>query len=294
MPGARWFEGATLNYAEAVFARAAADRPALLAASERRPVREISWDELRSSVAAAAEGLRRLGVGRGDRVAAIVPNIPEAVIGLLATREPRRHLVELRARVRRRKASSTDFVQIEPKVLIAVDGYVHGGRSFDRRPVVEEIRAALPHLRAHGADPGARPGGRASPATRLDRLGTTRVAGPLDRSRSSPSRSTTRCGSSSRPAPPGCRRRSSTATAASSSSTLKAVGLHLDVAHRRPAPLVHDDRLDDVELPRRRRCWSAATAVLYDGSPATRISTCSGRLRRDDRHDPISGRAPRT
>jgi acetoacetyl-CoA synthetase len=164
MPGARWFEGATLNYTEAVFARATPDRPALLAASETRPARDISWDDLRSSVAAAAEGLRRLGVGRGDRVAAIVPNIPEAVIGLLAT-------ASLGATW---SSCAPEFgagsvidrlAQIEPRVLIAVDGYVHAGRSFDRLPVVEEIRAALPQLERtiliRNLDPDARLAGDA-------------------------------------------------------------------------------------------------------------------------------------
>ncbi len=145
MPGARWFEGATLNYAEAVFARASGYRAALLAASEHRPVREIAWDTLRRDVAAAAAGLRRLGVRRGDRVAAIMPNVPEAVVGLLATASlgaiwsscaPEFGAQSIVDRLR----------QIEPTVLLAVDGYRFGGRSFDRRAVIEEVRAALPSL----------------------------------------------------------------------------------------------------------------------------------------------------
>jgi acetoacetyl-CoA synthetase len=159
MPGARWFEGATLNYAEAVFARGTTDRPALLSASERRPLREISWAVLREDVAAAAAGLRRLGVGRGDRVAAIVPNIPEAVVGLLATASlgaiwtscaPEFGAQSVVDRLR----------QIEPTVLIAVDGYTFGGRPFDRRDVVEAVRAELPGLTAtvllRDLDPDAR------------------------------------------------------------------------------------------------------------------------------------------
>ncbi len=145
MPGARWFEGATVNYAEAVFARASGYRPALLAATEGRPIREISWDALRRDVAALAAGLRRLGVQRGDRVAAIVPNIPEAVVGLLATASigaiwsscaPEFGAQSIVDRLR----------QIEPKVLIAVDGYTFGGRTFDRRDVIEAVRAELPDL----------------------------------------------------------------------------------------------------------------------------------------------------
>jgi acetoacetyl-CoA synthetase len=146
MPGARWFEGATLNYAEAVFARTSGYRPALIAASEGRAAREISWDALRRDVAALAAGLRHLGVRRGDRVAAIIPNIPEAVVGLLATASigaiwsscaPEFGAQSIIDRLR----------QIEPTVLIAVDGYRFGGRDFDRREVIEAVRAELPGLR---------------------------------------------------------------------------------------------------------------------------------------------------
>jgi acetoacetyl-CoA synthetase len=145
MPGSRWFEGATLNYAEAVFARASPDRPALLAASEGGELRAIGWAELRDAVAAAAAGLRRLGVGRGDRVAAILPNIPEAVIGLLATASI--GAVWSSCAPEFGAHSIIDrFAQIRPKVLIAVDGYVHGGTSFDRRATLADVRAALPSL----------------------------------------------------------------------------------------------------------------------------------------------------
>jgi acetoacetyl-CoA synthetase len=145
MPGARWFEGATLNYAEAVFARSSGHRPALLAAAEDQPVREISWDALRRDVAGLAAGLRRLGVRRGDRVAAIIPNIPEAVVGLLATASigaiwsscaPEFGAQSIIDRLR----------QIQPTVLIAVDGYRFGGRDFDRREVIQAVRAELPDL----------------------------------------------------------------------------------------------------------------------------------------------------
>lgn len=84
MPGSHWYEDAEINYAEAVFARAASDRPALIFQSERDPQRAVSWSELETSVAAVAAGLRRIGVGRGDRVVAIMPNIPETVVAFLA------------------------------------------------------------------------------------------------------------------------------------------------------------------------------------------------------------------
>ena len=145
MPGAVWFEGAELNYAEVLFGRLAADRPTLLFQSERHPLREIPAAELESSVAAVAAGLRRLGVGRGDRVVAVVPNIPEAVIAFLACAS----LGAIWA------SCSPDFgthslvdrfAQISPKVLFAVDGYAYGGKPFDRRPVIEELRRELPSL----------------------------------------------------------------------------------------------------------------------------------------------------
>ena len=147
MPGAVWFDGARLNYAEAVFDRLRADRPALLHASERQSLHEVSGAELRASVAAVAAGLRRLGVGRGDRVVGVIPNIPEAVIGLLACASVgaiwaccspdfgTRGLVDR-------------FAQISPKVLLAVAGYTYGSKLFDRRGVIDELRAALPSLEA--------------------------------------------------------------------------------------------------------------------------------------------------
>jgi acetoacetyl-CoA synthetase len=145
MPGAAWFDGAEINYAEAVFQHASPDRPALLFQSERHTLRSVSWEELEASVAAVAAGLRRLGVGRGDRVAAVVPNIPEAVIAFLACASlgaiwascsPDFGTVSLVDR----------FAQISPKVLLAVDGYTYGGKAFDRRAVIDEIRAELPTL----------------------------------------------------------------------------------------------------------------------------------------------------
>ncbi len=145
MPGAAWFEGAELNYAEVLFGRLRDDRPALMAQSERQPLREVSANELRDAVTAAAAGLRRLGVGRGDRVVAFVPNIPEAIIAFLACAS----LGAIWA------SCSPDFgaqslvdrfAQVAPKVLIAVDGYQYGGKAFDRRAIVEELRMALPTL----------------------------------------------------------------------------------------------------------------------------------------------------
>ena len=145
MPGATWFEGAEINYAEAVFRRAAADRPALVFQSERHPLRLVEWAELEGSVAAAAAGLRRLGVGRGDRVVAVVPNIPEAVVALLACASIGAIWASCSPDFGTRSLIDR-FAQVSPKVLIAVDGYTYGGKRFDRRDVIEAIRAELPSL----------------------------------------------------------------------------------------------------------------------------------------------------
>src|SRR5215216_4853062 len=85
MPGAEWFPGAELNYAEHVFRPARPGATAIVHASESQPLSEITWDELREQVARCAAGLRRLGVRRGDRVVAYMPNVPETVVALLAT-----------------------------------------------------------------------------------------------------------------------------------------------------------------------------------------------------------------
>jgi acetoacetyl-CoA synthetase len=165
MPGARWFEGADLNYAEVLFDRLADDRPALLFQSERHPLRDLSGAELRESVAAVAAGLRRLGVGRGDRVVAVIPNIPEAVIAFLATGSIGAIWASCSPDFGTQSLVDR-FAQIGPKVLIAVDGYQYGGKAFDRRAVVDELRTALPTLEAtilipyldpeSAADPGSR------------------------------------------------------------------------------------------------------------------------------------------
>jgi acetoacetyl-CoA synthetase len=145
MPGARWFPGTHLNYAEHVFAGKADDETAILHASELRELGELSWGELRSQVAAVAAGLRALGVERGDRVVAYLPNVPEAIVTFLAT-----------ASIGATWSSCSPdfgagsvidrFAQIEPKVLFAVDGYRYGGRDFDRRDVVAQLQEAMPSL----------------------------------------------------------------------------------------------------------------------------------------------------
>jgi acetoacetyl-CoA synthetase len=145
MPGAKWFEGARLNYAEHVFRHDFGSRTAIVQRSELRPHAEISWNELRRQVGAVAASLRALGVTRGDRVASYMPNIPETVIAMLAVTSL--GAIWSSCSPDMGSGAVTDrFRQIEPKLLFAVDGYRYGGRDFDRRPVLREIVAALPTL----------------------------------------------------------------------------------------------------------------------------------------------------
>jgi acetoacetyl-CoA synthetase len=145
MPGAEWFRGARLNYAQHVFRGKQDDDVAIRHASELRELDEWTWGELRTRTAAIAAGLRDLGVGPGDRVAAYLPNIPEAVAAFLATASI--GAVWSSASPDFGKRSLVDrFAQIEPKVLLAVDGYRYGGKDFDRCGVVRALEAEMPSL----------------------------------------------------------------------------------------------------------------------------------------------------
>jgi acetoacetyl-CoA synthetase len=145
MPGARWFPNARLNYAEHVFADKDDAAVAILHASELRELGEVTWGEMRQQVAACAEGLRRLGVQRGDRVVAYMPNIPEAIVAFLATASI--GAVWSSCSPDFGPASVVDrFAQIEPKVLFAVDGYRYGGKDFDRSEVVAQLQEEMPSL----------------------------------------------------------------------------------------------------------------------------------------------------
>ena len=195
MPGAQWFVGARLNYAQHAL-RAAAARaggqgtpgedgsaparpvvdpqdPAVIYQSELRPLGMLTWSDLIQQVAAVASGLRELGVGPGDRVVAYLPNIPEALIAFLAT-------ASLGAIW---SSCSPDFGapsvadrfrQIEPKILFAVDGYRYNGRDYDRRPVVAELQRQLPSLEATVLVPYLGEGGGRAVAG-----GMAAVAGPV-------------------------------------------------------------------------------------------------------------------
>jgi acetoacetyl-CoA synthetase len=172
MPGAEWFAGSRLNYAEHVFAGKDKDAVAILHASELRELGELSWGELRAQVTAVAAGLRGLGVERGDRVVAYMPNIPEAIVAFLATASI--GAVWSSCSPDFGPASVIDrFAQIEPKVLFAVDGYRYGGKDFDRRDVLAELQAAMPSLQGTVVLPYLDPDPDLSPlrgATRWDGL----------------------------------------------------------------------------------------------------------------------------
>ncbi|SFC98152.1 acetoacetyl-CoA synthetase [Nocardioides terrae] len=143
MPGAQWFPDVALSFSEHVFRGKADDAVALTHASELREAETWTWGRLRAETARIRAGLRVLGVGRGDRVAAYLPNIPEALAAMLATTS----LGAVWSSCSPDFGSSTvldRFDQIEPTVLLAVDGYRYGGKDFDRRDTVAELAAGLP------------------------------------------------------------------------------------------------------------------------------------------------------
>jgi acetoacetyl-CoA synthetase len=146
MPGAKWFEGAQLNFAANLLEHDASGA-AVVFANERGERSELTWQELRAQVASVAARLRELGVGRGDRVAALVANRPEAIVAMLAT-------ASLGAVW---SSCSPDFGvdavldrfgQIEPKVLFATDGYFYNGKSIDSMPTVRAVAERLQSLAA--------------------------------------------------------------------------------------------------------------------------------------------------
>ena len=149
MPGAVWFPGAKTNYAHQVLRHVqsahAAGFPAVISRNEKGQRNELSWPELRRQVASMALHLQAQGVQPGDRVAAYLPNIPEAMVAFLATVSIG-GVWSICAPDMGTNAVLDRFRQIEPKVLIAVDGVSYGGRDFDRMTVVQELKDALPSV----------------------------------------------------------------------------------------------------------------------------------------------------
>ena len=144
MPGARWFPGARLNFAENLLRRSD-DGDAIVFRGEDGSRRVLSWAVLQAQVQGLAAALRAEGIGVGDRVAGFVPNIPEAVIGMLATASIGAIWSSCSPDFGTRGVLDR-FGQIEPRVLITVDGYRYAGKAIDISPKVEEIKAALPSL----------------------------------------------------------------------------------------------------------------------------------------------------
>jgi len=145
MPDCKWFEGATLNYAEHIFRNYKANETAIYFGNEAGAYQEISWEELKQKVASMAVYLRSVGVESGDRVVAFLPNIPEATISFLAVNSIGAIW----------SSTSPDFgtesvvdrfAQIKPKVLIAVDGYNYNGKPYDKTNIVKSIVNELPTL----------------------------------------------------------------------------------------------------------------------------------------------------
>ncbi|MCM3601722.1 acetoacetate--CoA ligase [Robertmurraya korlensis] len=146
MPDVKWFQGAMLNYAEHIFRNENAERPAIIHKSESRPVQQLSWKELKNNTAAVAAHLRSMGVKSGDRVVGYAPNIPETLTFFLACASlgaiwsscsPEFGI----------KSVIDRFKQIEPTILLTVDGYQYGGKRYNRIEVVKRIQSELPSLK---------------------------------------------------------------------------------------------------------------------------------------------------
>ena len=143
MPGAEWFPGARVSYAEHIFRGKDADALAIQHASETRPLASWTWGELRAQSALLAAALQDLGVGAGDRVVAYMPNIPETIAAFLACASIGAIWSSAAPEFGARSVIDR-FAQLEPKVLLAIDGYRYGGRDFDCRAKVAEIAAGIP------------------------------------------------------------------------------------------------------------------------------------------------------
>ena len=158
MPGAQWFPGVTMNYVDQVFRHATTACPAIISRNEAGENREMSWAELHRQVSALAASLRAMGVTRGDRVVAYLPNIPETTVAFLAVAGIGA-IWSACSPDMGRIAVVDRFRQIAPKVLIAVDGYDYGGKAHDRRGLIRELLGALPSIEhlilVPGRDAGA-------------------------------------------------------------------------------------------------------------------------------------------
>ena len=242
MPGAEWFPGSRVSWAEHVFAGKDPSALAIQHASEPRELERLTWGELRSQTASIAAGLRALGVSEGDRVVAYMPNIPETVAALLACASIGAVWSSAAPEFGARSVIDR-FAQIEPKVLLAIDGYQYGGKY---------VRPARGRRPRRGRDPVAVEGGPVRVPGRLGLGGRLSCFGRGARVRAAALRPPAvgalllgyhRAAQADRPRP-------GRDPARAAEEGLPASRC----AARRPALLVHHDRLDDVELHRRGDC----------------------------------------
>ena len=145
MPGADWFPGARLNYAEHVLRQERAGEDALLYLDEATPLRGYPWQRLASEVRTLATELRRRGIGPGDRVVAYLPNVPQTIVAMLAATSIGAVWASCSPDFGSHGALDR-FAQLAPKVLVCVDGYRYGGKTFDRRDELRALVAQLPSL----------------------------------------------------------------------------------------------------------------------------------------------------
>ena len=249
MPGTEWFPGATLNYAEHALADGpgrADDDLAVVFAREDGLEREVTYGELRDLVGRARAGLVRIGVGRGDRVVALAPNSVETLVTFLAAASLGAIWSSCSPDFGAR-AVHDRFAQIEPVVLLAVDGYVYGGKRFDIRANVDALRAQLPVAERDRARPVPRRGRDAGRHVAVGgvhrRAGAARVRARAVRP---PAVGALLLGHH-RPAQ-GHRARPRRHRLRAPQGAAPADGARA----RRAVLLVHHHRLDDVELPHRR------------------------------------------
>jgi len=145
MPGAQWFPGSLVSYAEHIFRGKSDDAVAIRHASELRPLDSWTWGRLRAETARVAAGLRALGVQEGDRVVAYMPNIPETVACFLACASVGAVWSSAAPEFGARSVIDR-FEQVTPKILLTIDGYKYGGKDFDRSAIVERIAESIPSL----------------------------------------------------------------------------------------------------------------------------------------------------